>query len=278
MTDDAHAAAQALAPERDAADRLSRVHGAGELHAVLLALLLPPGSKRALKAWRLETTATPGVDALREHAASLSGAARLPWFEALLARMAAQPLAARQELLQATRRVMGARGIARPIDRLHWLAMRRGLGEVAPLAARAESHVEVAEWLESDVLSVAAYTAFLSRMVPGDEADAPQGRAWYDAVMATWLPFAEIPEWQPPNAEAMVEALAKMQTLSWMQRPVIVRNWVTTAIHLSRAQRLGDLSADALRLTCGLLDSPLPPELARHYIVLPGAPAKPGPL
>jgi hypothetical protein len=276
MTDDAHAAAQALAPERDAADRLSRVHGPGELHAALLALLLPPGSKRALKAWQLETTSTPGVDPLREHAANLSGAARLPWFELLLTRMAAQPLAARQELLQATRRVMGARGTARPIDRLHWLALRRGLGEVAPLAARPETHVEVAEWLESDVLSVAAYTAFLSRMVPGEAADAPQGRSWYDTVMATWLPFAEIPEWQPPNAEAMVEALAKMQTLSWMQRPVIVRNWVTTAINLSRGQRLGDLSADALRLTCGLLDSPQPPELARHYIVLPGEPAKPG--
>ena len=87
--------------------------------------------------------------------------------------------------------------------------------------------------------------------------------------MAIWLPFAEVPEWQPPNAEAMVEALAKMQTLSWMQRPVIVRNWVTTAIAMSRGLRLSDLSADALRLTCGLLDSPLPPELARHYIALP---------
>ena len=255
--------------ERDAADRLSRVHGAGELHAVLLALLMPPGSKRALRAWRLETAATPGADSLRVHAASLSGAARLPWFELLLARMAAQPLAARQALLQATRRVMGARGVARPIDRLHWLTMRRGLGEVAALAARPESHVEVAEWLESDVLGVAAYTAFLSRMVPGEEVDSPEGRAWYGIVMATWLPFAEIPEWQPPNAEVMVAALAKMQTLSWMQRPVIVRNWVTTAISRSRGLRLGDLSADALRLTCGLLDSPLPPELSRHYITLP---------
>ena len=80
--------------------------------------------------------------------------------------------------------------------------------------------------------------------------------------------FAEIPDWQPPKAEAMVEALAKMQTLSWMQRPVIVRNWVTSAISRSRGLRLGDLSADALRLTCGLLDSPAPPELARHYITL----------
>jgi hypothetical protein len=216
--------------------------------------------------------ASAGAEALRKHVANLSGAARLPWFELLLSRMAAQPLAARQELLQATRRIMGARGVARPIDRLHWLAMRRGLGEVAPLAARPEVHAEVAEWLESDVQSVAAYTAFLSRMVPGDDVDSAEGRAWYDIVMATWLPFAEIPEWQPPNAEAMVEALGRLQTLSWMQRPVIVRNWVTSAISRSRGLRLGDLSADALRLTCGLLDSPLPPELSRHYITLPADP------
>jgi len=282
----AHADAPAPAPvlaiaeeasperERDAADRLSRIHGAGELQAVLLALLMAPGSKRALRAWQQEAAAFPGADALRRHAACLSGAARLPWFELLLARMATQPLAARQDLLQATRRVMGARGVARPIDRLHWLTMRRGLGEVGPLAARPESHGEAPEWLESDVLCVAAYTAFLSRMVPGETVDGPEGRAWYDIVMATWLPFAEIPACQPPKAEAMVEALAKMQTLSWMQRPVIVRNWVTTAISRSRGLRLCDLSADALRLTCGLLDSPLPPELARHYITLPADAAR----
>ena len=272
----ATATAPAPSPERerDAADRLSRVHGAGELQAVLLALLMAPGSKRALRAWQRETAATPSADLLRRHATSLSGAARLPWFELLLARMAAQPLPARQALLQATRRVMGARGVARPIDRLHWLTMRRGLGEAGPLAARPESHAEAPEWLESDVLAVASCTAFLSRMVPGEAVDSPDGRAWYDLVMATWLPFVEIPAWQPPKAEAMVEALAKMQTLSWMQRPVIVRSWVTTAISRSRGLRLGDLSADALRLTCGLLDSPLPPELARHYVTLPADAAR----
>ncbi|MEO5845837.1 MAG: hypothetical protein ABIQ33_13455 [Caldimonas sp.] len=270
------AAPSAASPERerDAADRLARVHGAGELQATLLALLMPPGSRRALRAWRTESAAAPGADSLRVHAASLSGAARLPWFELLLTRMASQPLAARQELLQATRRLMGARGIARPLDRLHWLAMRRGLGEVAPLAARPDAHLEDAAWLESDVLCVAACTAFLSRMVPGAAVDAAEGRPWYDIVMATWLPFAEIPECRPPNAEAMVEALTRMQTLSWMQRPVIVRNWVTAAISRSRGRRLADLSADALRLACGLLDSPLPPELARHYITLPADAAR----
>jgi hypothetical protein len=268
MSDDAHAAAAAPAPERDAADRLRHVHGAGELKAVLLALLLPRGSKRAQRAWQLESGKTPEADALRAHAGNLSGAARVPWFELMLSRMAAQPLAERQELLLATRRVMGARGIARPIDRLHWLTMRRGLGEVAPLAARPEPHGEAVEWLESDVLNVAGYTAFLSRMVPGAVPDAPQGQAWYEAVMTSFPGFAEIPPWRPPKAEAMVEALARLQTLSWMQRPVVVRTWVATAVAQSRFGRLADLSADALRMSCALLDSPQPPELARHYIAL----------
>jgi hypothetical protein len=105
-------------------------------------------------------------------------------------------------------------------------------------------------------------------MVPGELPDSAEGPGWYDTVMATWQQFARIPAWQAPTAEAMVEALAKMQTLSWMQRPVIVRTWVTSAIARSRGLRLTDLSADALRLTCGLLDSPLPPELSRHYVTL----------
>jgi hypothetical protein len=266
--DDQHAASADPGAAKDAADRLAHVNGPGELHAVLLALLLPRGSKRALRAWRVEAAKVPGGDALRAHAASLSGAARLPWFELLLARMAAQPLAARQELLLAARRVMGARGVARPIDRLHWLTMRRGLGEPAPLAARPEPHPDEVEWLESDVQSVAGYTAFLSRMVPGELADSPQGEPWYDAVMTGFPGFADIPRWQPPKAAAMVEALARLQTLSWMQRPVVVRTWVATALAHSRHGRLSDLSADALRMTCALLDSPQPPELARHYIAL----------
>ena len=111
-------------------------------------------------------------------------------------------------------------------------------------------------------------------MVPSQTVDSPDGRAWYDLVMATWLPFAEIPAWQAPTAEAMVEALAKLQTLSWRQRPVVVRNWVAAAISRRRGLRLGDLSADALRLVCGLLDSPLPPELSRHYVTLAADDAK----
>lgn len=280
--------------EREAGHRLSHLGGPAELSAAVLAMLLPVGSKRALTAWRLETAGTPGAEALRETVAALSGAARLPWLERLLGRMALQPIAARQTLVQAARRLMGARGTARPIDRLHWLTLRRGLGETPPLAARAHTtgHGDGPggeTWLESDVAAVAVCTAFLSRLVPhaGDagteHGDDPRsdGERWYGAVMTGWPSTAtlEIPPCRPPPAEAMVEALQRLQTLSWMQRPQVIRAWLDAAIlhaqggtlarGTARATRLDDDAADALAMVCGLLDTPLPTALARHYVTLP---------
>jgi hypothetical protein len=271
---DPHSAAHAdpSAPERDAGDRLSRVHGAAELHAAILALLLPFGSKRALRAWRIEAADAPEAESLRRHASRLSPATRLPWLQRLLARAAGQPIGMRQQLLQATRRVMGARGVARPIDRLHWLLMRRSLGDSVTIVARTESSVEVAEWLESDVFAVATYSAFLSRLMPGEGAEEGQARSWYDAAMVAWQPFANIPDWSPMPAEAMVDALARLQTLSWMQRPVVVRNWVVSTLKHGAGITFDESAADALRMTCALLDSPEPPELARHYATLPDEP------
>lgn len=271
---DAHAAALAdpSAPEREAGARLSRVHGAAELHAAILALLLPAGSRRPIRAWRVEAAAAADGEALRTHASRLSGATRLPWLERLLTRAARQPLGVRQQLLQSTRRVMGARGVARPIDRLHWLFMRRVLGDGLTIDARTESGVDVAEWLESDVFAVATYSAFLARVMPGDQGDDSEARAWYDVAMAAWQPFADIPLWTLTPAEAMVEALGRLQTLSWMQRPVVIRNWVVSTLRRGRGTSFTDDGADALRMTCALFDSPQPPELAEHYLTLPDDP------
>lgn len=294
--------AAATDDDRDAAHRLAHVGGAGELTAALLALLLPRGSRRALAAWRLETAGVPTAERWRETVAALSGAARLPWFERLLARMALQPLEARQALLQSARRVMGARGVARPIDRLHWLAMRRGLGEAPPLAARPQPLGTGGDpgglggaggepWLESDVLAIAAVTAFLSRLVPHAGADGPphaddprrDGERWYDDAMAAWPATAtrSVPPCRPTSADALVAALQRLQTLSWMQRPQVVRAWLEAALRQPRSglrrgtPRLDDNAADALALVCGLLDAPLPPAIARHYVTLPAdAPAR----
>lgn len=262
------ASAVEVDPEQRAIFHLSRVNGALELQAAVLALLLPPGSGRAARAWEIETDDTPEARALLAYARQLSGRARLPWFETLVSRMRRQPVAARQRLLEATRRVMGARGPVRPIDRLHWLAMRQRLGGGTRVRARAATG-EPAQPSQSDVLAIASYSAFLSRMVPIDAADAPDqdapGAAWYDVAMAPWRAKGPIPPCVPPHADGLVDALRELQALPWTQRPALVRGWVVAGLTHSLDGRLGDGAADALRLSCSLLDSPLPPELARHY-------------
>ena len=261
--------------ERAATEQLGRLNGALELQAAVLALLLPAGSRRAARAWEAETESTPNAAELRAHIEQLSGSARLPWLEALVSRMRDQPLAARQALLAATRRVMAARGASRPIDRLHWLAMRQWLGEASAAAAtRAPAAAELSQLPPSDVAAIAAYSAFLSRMVPidamgpvepADAASVAPGLAWYETVMAPWRPHVEIAPCQAPDTDGLVHALQELQALPWMQRPLLVRGWVGAAQQHSRHRRIGDGAADALRLSCTLLDSPLPPDLTRHF-------------
>ena len=261
---------------RAAAEHLSRVNGAQGLQAAVLALLLPAGSRRAVHAWQAETQATPGAAALREHIGYLPAAARLPWLELLLVRLRGQALPTRQALLEATRRVMVARGAVRPIDRLHWLLMRQRFGQASAASAQAAAQSDLSRLPPTDVLAVARYSAFLSRMVPVDAHDDPNatelapadtaiGAAWYASAMARWELHNSIPPCVSPDSDGLVQALQELQALAWMQRPVLARDWVTAALQHSRHGRVADTAADALRLSCALLESPLPPELERHY-------------
>ncbi len=263
---------QRLAAERTAIDRLAQVNGALELQAAVLALLLPRGSQRALRAWEIETDGAPEAEAVRGQIDALSGQSRLPMFEQLVSRLRAQPLETRQTLLEATRRVMSARGVLRPIDRLHWLAMRQRLGSSA--TTRAAATAEMSRLPQADVSAIAMFSAFLSRLVPVDAGETvataeaggtEPGVAWYDAVMAPWQDRTDVPACSPPDTDGLVHALHELQAMAWMQRPVLVRGWVVAARQASRYGRFDDTAADALRLSCTLLDSPMPPELARHY-------------
>lgn len=253
----------------EAASALGRVNGETELHAALLALMLPPGSQRAARAWQAEAGATPAAQSLLAHAGHLFGNARLPWFELLLSRMRRQPLPARQALLEATRRVMQARGSVRPIDRLHWLAMRQRLGGNAAVKVKSAADVEMSQLAGETLQAIASYTAFLSRMVPGETVDPNRpaaGADWYASVMAPWQASNSVPPCKPPDADGLVTALNELQVLAWMQRPVLVRGWLDAAVAHSLHRRLGHGAADALRLSCSLLDSPLPPALAKYFI------------
>ena len=84
---------------------------------------------------------------------------------------------------------MGARGVARADRPLHWLLMRPALGWAKPpLAARPNPvRRQPATWLESDVLAVATYTAFLSRIVPHADSTA-RARPGTTEALLTWEP------------------------------------------------------------------------------------------
>lgn len=261
------APAPTVTPEEASAalEQLARVQGPRELHAAILALLLPRGSQRARRAWLAETPGIVGAPALREAAKAIAPDARLPFLETLLERMAGQPLEARQDLITATRRVMAARGSVRPLDRLHWLLMRKTLTRHEP-PVRVGGSPELERWLESEVMAVAVMSAWLSRMVP----DETRGSAWYDSVLAPWrAEHPDLPTHHLPDAEAMVIAHDALLGLGWMQRPILVRHWVSLAFQHSAQPRLPETAADALRLIGLLLDCPLPPELARQFIARP---------
>ena len=246
---------------------LARAETATALRAGLLALLVPQGSRRPALAWQVETAGEPEAPALRDEVQRLQRSARLPWFERLLARMAKQPLAQRQTLLEASRRVMNARGATLPIDTLHWLVMRQRLGERGALATPAAAESSFDQLPEDDVHAIARYSAFLSRLVPNPTAQGKGDEAWYDVVMLAWKDRVWVPPFDPPpDADELVHSLRRLQALPWMQRPLISRKWVTTALGQSAGGRLVDGSADALRMSCTLLDTPMHPELAAHYI------------
>ncbi len=245
--------------ERTAIDVLSRVNGPGELRAAILAMLLTPNSEREYRAWRDETRGLSTANALRREVKKLGPAVRLPWLETLLKRLARNPMPDRQALMEATRRVMAADGQIRPIDRLHWLLMRQLLGGGTPPAITATAQGDMSEVSLHSMRQVARLTAFLSRMIPG-------GDGWYMTVMQPWLTGSNLPPCDPPDADGLVTALMDVQELPWMLKPVVARAWVDAALTRKAAGTLVPEAADALRLACRLLDSPLPPDLARHYV------------
>lgn len=248
--------------EREALERLDRQNGPGGMKAALLALLLVPGQPSRVRAWREETVLVNEAEDICADIDRLGRRTRLPLFELMLARLGGTPLADRQQLLRSARRILTAAQPGLPIDRLMWLAMRRHFGENPLAMIHAPADADIANLPGPDMINVAHFTAHLARMVPSDDPEA--GLRWYTGVMGRWLPVRAVPSWHKPDVDQLVHALTGLQALSWMQRPQLIRAWVGEALPPGHAPLRGS-AADALRLSCLLLDSPMPPELARHY-------------
>ncbi|MEY2653543.1 MAG: hypothetical protein RLZZ524_570 [Pseudomonadota bacterium] len=285
-------AAPLSATALDAWARLRLRRGPGELRAMLLALVLTPGSSRERQCWLEETETLDGAAFLMSDLALLPDSARLPALEAVLALAAALPLVHRQDLAPALRRVMCADGRIRPIDRLTLLLVRQHLaGASAPQrASLRDADPELGHLPLALRIAVAELTAFLARVVPQADPQARVGAAgagWHARVVATlWGPAPHPPACQVPDTDGLVRALMTVRQLDWMRRPLIVRLWLDALQALAEQPgapvasggiaRLGGLDlggAEALRVTCGLLDTPAPPELARLFTELPGVPA-----
>jgi len=249
--------------EREALARLSRVHGPGELHAAILALISPPDSVPSFLAWTNETMSCSHASVLRQDVMRLSEGVRLPCLEALLARMCVCPKEIRRDLLRSTRRVVAVHSPLRPLDRLHWLSMRRMLGERMPIPLPPQACNDFAELSRYMIGRVASVTAYLARMVPGPDSQA--GLVWFEAVMSQLDPAGEVPPCKAPDGDGLAHALDEVQTLPMMLRPVLMRGWVDAALATSGRARLYPMASDALRMVACLLDSPMPPDLARHF-------------
>lgn len=255
--------------------RLNLVAGPGQLHAAVLALLLTPDRSRELAVWNDECDGTAGAQALRTDVQALQAGELMPWIERLVQRIAQGPLAQRQLLLRAARRLMAADGRTHPLDRLRWLAIRHALGDVRALAQPGAARHELDGLATETALNIGRWSAFVSRIVPSPEIDLDvisgtptSGERWWRTVMQPWPDVGATRDM--PDAQAMVTALHDVQALPWMQRPVLVRRWVDAAVELSPAGQLGAPAADALRIAAKLLDCPLPPALAACFIECDG--------
>ena len=284
-------AAPLSAAALDAWARLRLRRGPGELRAMLLALVLTPGSSRERQCWVEETETLDAAPQLMDELAQLPPSARLPALEATLQLAVALPLAQRQDIAPALRRVMCADGRIRPIDRLALLLVRQRLAGVSSpqRASMRDADADLGHLPLALRIALADLSAYLARVVPQADPQARVGVAgagWHARVVASlWGAAPHPPACQVPDSDGLVQALMTVRQLDWMRRPLIVRLWLDALMALADQPgapvasggiaRLGGLDlggAEALRLTCGLLDTPVPPELGRLFTELPGTP------
>jgi hypothetical protein len=254
---------------------LARLHGlrdsAGR-QAAVLGLLMTPTSRREREAWRRATQGVADAPALLDDLLQLPHALQLPWLEYFARSLAPASLRTRHDLMDAARRVMTADGLVSPMDQLRWVALRHllaGSAVAAPTAATAE----LAALGDDQVYRACLFSGFLSQMVPTPELALDLtglesvSQCWYHSVTAHWQDRSDpLPARLGHDIDATLRSLRTLQGLPWMLRPVLARTWFDAARALTEGPVLHPMAADALRLACLLLDSPLPPELARQYI------------
>jgi hypothetical protein len=256
--------------EREQLRRLRALDDPQAWRAAVLALMMTPGSAAERHAWRELVPLLPHAAQLFVDVTQLWPPRQLPWFEHFARRLAPCPVTVRQEVVAAARLLLTADGMVSSMDQLRWIALRHLLAgsAVAPPAAAPNEF----ETLDGDqVHAICVFCAFLSSLVPTPEIHFdPTGygsvsQEWYDCVTAPWVDHVEVPQREGHDIDAALRALRELQAMPWLLRPMLVRSWFDAARSLTEGPLLHAGAADALRLSCVLLDSPMPPELAQQY-------------
>ncbi len=255
---------------RERLARLQALDSPLQWQLAVLAHLLGRDNARELAVWREAAQALRGADLLLDDVQSLPHCHRLPWFEHFARLLAPGPVELRHALIGAARRLMVADGMVTSAEQLQWVALRHLLAgsAVAPPTA---AHADLADLADAPAQAVCVFSGFLSQLLPAPEVTLdldglePVGQGWYDSVTAPWADRFEAPAREPQDIDATLRALREIQALPWLLRPVLVRCWFDAARVLTEGPQLHPAAADALRLTCTLLDSPVPPELGRQY-------------
>lgn len=244
----------------------------------MLALLLTRGSDRERRAWEEATHGVASSGQVRDWAWQLPASARLPALSGLLRQCATEPLEVRQALLRSLRRLMCADGQVSALDRLAWLMVRQQLaGPLRPHRGGVREHNALEHLPLALRQAIAQFTAYLARLVPQGEPDVSgalvgaAGTTWYDTAMrSVWGTVNPPPTCHLPDVDGLGRALQMLQALGWMHRPVLARLWTDAATTrpglLVHADDGLPVAAEALWLACTLLDTPLPPALACHFI------------
>ncbi|MGE5452581.1 MAG: M48 family metalloprotease [Acidobacteriota bacterium] len=258
--------------DKDAWSRLNRLTGPTEQRLAVLALMLDPGNDKERQLWHQLAQGLSHAQQIWDDVRALLPARRIPEFERLTALIAARPLDERRTLVETARDLLRVDGRVSPQDRLWWMALRHRMGVSQgnpPVRSLTGASVELHALKATELTDVATLTAYLARFVPeaeGPQGPAPVSKAWYAAVMTRCAaPDALKQLGGTPDADALAHALAGVQEMSWVMRPVLLRAWVEEALNHSPQGLMSHSTADALRLTAGLIDSPLPPVLESHY-------------
>jgi hypothetical protein len=264
---------QRITNDKDAHGRLQRMVGPTERRLIVLALMMNIGNERERKLWHRMAESLPQAARILDDVAALLPTRRVPEFERVTTSIAADPIEQRRALVESARDLLRADGRVSPRERLWWLALRHRMGvqqgKQAYMRPMTGQGHDLHQLGPQELAYVTALTSYLARFVPCEEPDEgphTAGLAWFKGVMMrcgggpeTWVPGA------PPDADALMHALAGVQELSWMIRPILLKAWVEEALNHSPHGVLTDDAADSLRLVAALIEAPLPPMLDAHY-------------